>query len=422
MIVPGVDVNELYDRVIEVYEEDLSRFSYKTYIINEKERVYVIQDAAVIYLGLIDMWHHGDFVQYFVVFEELILNESFKFKYSANALKKRFGPVEQLAILYVHFHGDWAKPIREIDERRYNIVPQYREMVDNAGEHYYIPSKAEYVNETIPELKLKDRFDSWEGFLYHYIFYEFSYNNEVGYASIFTSESRVHQFARTHMKDIEKSVSLNGRLSPMGVSCDAKMIELFDKRRHDLELHPKEGKGKKNCFHFYDGEIQYFYIPKYVKSNRYPDLCLMSDILYSEILAGKYNNLEKYDYYVLEYKWKSEQQVLKYTQLAFSNYTVFYQHRPYFLKTDRGQLSYDVFICELNIAIEYQGKQHFEPVEIFGGKDHFIEQQRRDALKRELSIKNGVRLVYINYWEDISIDLIKNRVNEALMTGENHEA
>ena len=107
--------------------------------------------------------------------------------------------------------------------------------------------------------------------------------------------------------------------------------------------------------------------------------------------------------------------------MAFSKHAVVYQHRPYFLKTDKGRLSYDVFICGLNIAIEYQGKQHFEPVEIFGGKEHFIEQQRRDALKRELSIKNGVRLVYINYWEDISIDLIKNRVNEALEIGESHE-
>lgn len=73
-------------------------------------------------------------------------------------------------------------------------------------------------------------------------------------------------------------------------------------------------------------------------------------------------------------------------------------------------MSYDVFICGLNIAIEYQGKQHFEPVEIFGGEEHFKNQVVRDKLKQELSRKNGVTLIYINYWEDISSDLIKDKV------------
>ena len=77
-------------------------------------------------------------------------------------------------------------------------------------------------------------------------------------------------------------------------------------------------------------------------------------------------------------------------------------------------MSYDVFITKLNVAIEYQGKQHFEAVEIFGGQEHFEKQVERDKLKKELSEKNGVKLVYINYDEDISTDLIKEKVERAL--------
>ena len=44
-------------------------------------------------------------------------------------------------------------------------------------------------------------------------------------------------------------------------------------------------------------------------------------------------------------------------------------------------MSYDVYICGLKIAIEYQGKQHFEPVDFFGGKDSFENQQYRDRSK-----------------------------------------
>ena len=71
-----------------------------------------------------------------------------------------------------------------------------------------------------------------------------------------------------------------------------------------------------------------------------------------------------------------------------------------------------IYICGLKTAIEYQGKQHFEPVEYFGGKENFQAQQARDKLKAEKSKENGVKLVYINYWEDITPELIRKRVEE----------
>ena len=66
----------------------------------------------------------------------------------------------------------------------------------------------------------------------------------------------------------------------------------------------------------------------------------------------------------------------------------------------------------MRVAIEYQGKQHFEPVDIFGGQESFERQKTRDALKRKLSEENGVKLVYINYWDDITPELIKERIEE----------
>jgi hypothetical protein len=77
-------------------------------------------------------------------------------------------------------------------------------------------------------------------------------------------------------------------------------------------------------------------------------------------------------------------------------------------------MSYDIFISELNVAIEYQGKQHFEPVEYFGGREHYEKQVHRDKLKLELSQKNGVCLVYINYWEDITFESIKAKIEQGL--------
>lgn len=65
---------------------------------------------------------------------------------------------------------------------------------------------------------------------------------------------------------------------------------------------------------------------------------------------------------------------------------------------------------KLFLSIEYQGKQHFEPVEYFGGKEHYERQVERDKLKMKLSEANGVKLIYINYWEDVTPDLISEKI------------
>ena len=75
-------------------------------------------------------------------------------------------------------------------------------------------------------------------------------------------------------------------------------------------------------------------------------------------------------------------------------------------------MSYDVFISGLNIAIEYQGKQHFEPIEFFGGEESYKRTIKRDRIKKDLSEQNGVKLIYINYWENISPNQIIERINE----------
>lgn len=88
-----------------------------------------------------------------------------------------------------------------------------------------------------------------------------------------------------------------------------------------------------------------------------------------------------------------------------------FQYRPYYLNQNGHQLSYDIYIPKIKTAIEYQGQQHFEPIDYFGGQKSFEAQKSRDELKRQLSKANHVKLIYINYWDSLSIDLIKNKIN-----------
>ena len=64
---------------------------------------------------------------------------------------------------------------------------------------------------------------------------------------------------------------------------------------------------------------------------------------------------------------------------------------------DKKQLSYDFYLPDYNILIEYQGEQHYRPVELFGGDKKFDIQKRHDRYKREFAKSKGIVLVEISY-------------------------
>lgn len=69
-------------------------------------------------------------------------------------------------------------------------------------------------------------------------------------------------------------------------------------------------------------------------------------------------------------------------------------------------LRFDFYLPELNICIEFDGIQHYEPIPFFGGEREFIKRKQRDDLKDSYCISNGIELLRIRYDEDI-LELIK---------------
>lgn len=70
---------------------------------------------------------------------------------------------------------------------------------------------------------------------------------------------------------------------------------------------------------------------------------------------------------------------------------------------------YDFFLPEKNIMIEYNGEQHYRPVEHFGGEEKFLQRQKYDAIKANYCIEQGIPLYVIRYDEDI-----KTRLSEVI--------
>lgn len=64
---------------------------------------------------------------------------------------------------------------------------------------------------------------------------------------------------------------------------------------------------------------------------------------------------------------------------------------------DNYLLRFDFYLPDYNCCIEYDGKQHFEPIEYFGGEEKFKDQQQKDNIKNEYCKNNNIKLIRIPY-------------------------
>lgn len=71
-----------------------------------------------------------------------------------------------------------------------------------------------------------------------------------------------------------------------------------------------------------------------------------------------------------------------------------------------GLLSYDFYLPQHNLLIEYQGEQHEYPIKLFGGEKQFKIQQEHDRRKREYAKSHGIQLLEIWYWDFDNIEKI----------------
>lgn len=85
-----------------------------------------------------------------------------------------------------------------------------------------------------------------------------------------------------------------------------------------------------------------------------------------------------------------------------------HQWRPGFL----GQQSVDIYVPSINLAIEYQGKQHYEPVKLFGDEDGLRGIRERDDRKRQLLKSYGVRLFEWHYQTPITKEAVRSVLTE----------
>lgn len=115
--------------------------------------------------------------------------------------------------------------------------------------------------------------------------------------------------------------------------------------------------------------------------------------------------------------WVSETELFRKLEKYFTQTKVIQHGQPIWL----GRQHYDIWFPNWKIAIEYHGRQHFEPVEFFGGQEAYLKNIERDERKLNLSKKNGVRLIVVteNYEFSNLITEIETQLSKRDITSPN---
>lgn len=91
----------------------------------------------------------------------------------------------------------------------------------------------------------------------------------------------------------------------------------------------------------------------------------------------------------------------------------FVYQKEYHLSGRYHKLRLDFYLPDEQIAIEYQGEQHFQHIKHFHrGRQEFLKAKEYDRQKINWCNRNGIKLYIVPYWElekiNSTTDIFKN--------------
>lgn len=88
------------------------------------------------------------------------------------------------------------------------------------------------------------------------------------------------------------------------------------------------------------------------------------------------------------------------------------QHRLFAFAESGHPCRVDFFVPDWGAVVEYDGKQHFQPVKFFGGDEGYRENRHRDKEKDQWCEKNDLKMIRIGYWERSQINWILSTLSK----------
>ena len=73
--------------------------------------------------------------------------------------------------------------------------------------------------------------------------------------------------------------------------------------------------------------------------------------------------------------------------------------------TGEQALRFDFYLPTAKLCIEYDGRQHYEVVDYFGGKTAYTKLKKRDRMKSKWCLENDTTLIRIKYDQKVNVIL-----------------
>ena len=115
---------------------------------------------------------------------------------------------------------------------------------------------------------------------------------------------------------------------------------------------------------------------------------------------------EAFNYPKIGEKWISETILYKMVQILFPSLEVVHHYRG---KELEG-LEIDIWIPSLKVGIEYQGIQHFEPIDHWGGEDGLRKRKENDKKKKKICKSLNYKLIEFKYDENLTDERLKKKL------------
>ena len=95
---------------------------------------------------------------------------------------------------------------------------------------------------------------------------------------------------------------------------------------------------------------------------------------------------------------RGEKKIMKYLKQN----KIIYEHQKKFNECkNKNKLPFDFYIPKYNLCVEFNGKQHYEPIKYFGGQKTLDYIKNNDEIKETYCKNNHIKLVIIKYNENI---------------------
>ena len=154
-----------------------------------------------------------------------------------------------------------------------------------------------------------------------------------------------------------------------------------------------ERHGQDALFEWYGSQIQRHFEP-------YVDLLVRSedmDIRTAKAEAKRRLSISR---------WVREDELFRLVKILFPTKRILREATPRWL----GQQRLDIYLPELELAIEHQGEQHYRPIGAFGGEQAFTKNLERDKRKRVLCQENGITVVEIRFDTPLTISNLRSQL------------